>query len=347
MMRTEWGNFPGNRSTNHSLGLIEAWRKGREVKCAGQSGRALVSLATTMVAATLLAPAALASPIGDAEAAIMAAWDKAGGDTSPLGARKGDVYPVADGFALDFDRRQDVLHHGLPARKYAYGPMLDKYEALGGPGGERPGVPDHQRSSRTSWARQPGNHLLRQRQAGDLLDARPRRVRRARRDQRRVGQARQLGRAFSVPRSRTRPTTATWSPRNSAAVRSLGTAKPRSSPPTRRSWPTSSRLADYDRPTAAIGMAWRAAGGRGSAGSQAGCAVFRLVVTELSKTSPGGKVYLQPGHRRECRRKRDSGEVRVTGGPVASDLGFPAANETDGGIAPSSRVVTFSAADSR
>src|SRR5271168_585043 len=65
--------------------------------------RALVSLAATVVAAALLAPAAFASPIGDAEAAIMAAWDKAGGSSSPLGARKGDVYPVADGFALDFD----------------------------------------------------------------------------------------------------------------------------------------------------------------------------------------------------------------------------------------------------
>ena len=44
-------------------------------------GRALVSLATTAVAVALLAPAASASPIGDAEAAIMAAWEKAGGDS--------------------------------------------------------------------------------------------------------------------------------------------------------------------------------------------------------------------------------------------------------------------------
>ena len=39
-------------------------------------GRALVSLATTVVAAALLAPAVAASPIGDAEAAMMAAWDE-------------------------------------------------------------------------------------------------------------------------------------------------------------------------------------------------------------------------------------------------------------------------------
>lgn len=54
-------------------------------------GSALVSLTTTALAAVLLGPVAAASPIGDAEAAMMAAWEKAGGDTSPLGPRKGDV----------------------------------------------------------------------------------------------------------------------------------------------------------------------------------------------------------------------------------------------------------------
>ena len=103
-------------------------------------GRALVSLATTAVAATLLAPAALASPIGDAEAAIMAAWDKAGGDTSPLGARKGDVYPVGDGFALDFDSGK-MFYTTATGAKFAYGPMLDKYESLGGPVGSDLGFP--------------------------------------------------------------------------------------------------------------------------------------------------------------------------------------------------------------
>ena len=33
------------------------------------------------------------------------------------------------------------------------------------------------------------------------------------------------------------------------------------------------------------------------------------------------------------------------GGPVNSDLGFPIANESDGGVGPSSKIVTFSAAD--
>ena len=103
-------------------------------------GSVLVSLTAAAVAATLLAPAASASPIGDAEAAIMAAWDKAGGDTSPLGARKGDVYPVGDGFALDFDGGKMFFTPATGA-KFAYGPILDKYESLGGPAGSDLGFP--------------------------------------------------------------------------------------------------------------------------------------------------------------------------------------------------------------
>lgn len=103
-------------------------------------GSALVSLTTTALAAVLLAPAATASPIGDAEAAIMAAWEKAGGDTSPLGARKGDVYPVGDGFALDFDGGKMFFTPATGA-KFAYGPILDKYESLGGPAGSDLGFP--------------------------------------------------------------------------------------------------------------------------------------------------------------------------------------------------------------
>lgn len=65
-------------------------------------GRTLLGLAATAVTAVLLAPTVAASPMGDAEDAMMAAWEKAGGDTSTLGVRKGDVYPIGDRFALDF-----------------------------------------------------------------------------------------------------------------------------------------------------------------------------------------------------------------------------------------------------
>src|ERR1700753_2470991 len=96
------------------------------------AGRVLVSMATAALAAALLAPGPSASPIGDAEAAIMAAWEKAGGDSSPLGARKGDVYPVGDGFGLDFDGGK-MFYTTDTGAEFVYGPILDKYESLGGP----------------------------------------------------------------------------------------------------------------------------------------------------------------------------------------------------------------------
>ena len=114
--------------------------KGQRGRMRKLVGRALVSVATTMVAAALLAPAAVASPIGDAEAAMMAAWEKAGGDSSPLGARKGDVYPVGDGFALDFDGGK-MFYTTDSGAKFVYGPILDKYEALGGPASSDLGFP--------------------------------------------------------------------------------------------------------------------------------------------------------------------------------------------------------------
>lgn len=94
-------------------------------------GRTLLGLAATAVTAVLLAPTVAASPMGDAEDAMMAAWEKAGGDTSTLGVRKGDVYPIGDGFALDFAGGKMFFTPATGA-KYLYGPLLDKYESLGG-----------------------------------------------------------------------------------------------------------------------------------------------------------------------------------------------------------------------
>ena len=114
------------------------------------AGRALISVATTALAVVLLAPTVSASPIGDAEAAIMAAWDKAGGDTSPLGPRKGDVYPVSDGFACDFDGGKMFFTTATGA-KFVYGPILEKYDMLGGPAGSDLGFPTINEVPVLSW----------------------------------------------------------------------------------------------------------------------------------------------------------------------------------------------------
>lgn len=71
---------------------------------------------------------------------MMEAWDKAGGDTSTLGARKGDVYPVGDGFALDFDGGK-MFFTPQTGAKYMYGPILAKYDELGGPADSDLGFP--------------------------------------------------------------------------------------------------------------------------------------------------------------------------------------------------------------
>ncbi|OOK81808.1 LGFP repeat family protein [Mycobacterium kansasii] len=197
-------------------------------------GRAWLSLAATVLAVGLLAPTAAASPIGDAEAAMMAAWEKAGGETSTLGARKGDVYPVADGFGLDFDGGK-MFYTTDTGAKYLYGPVLAKYEALGGPAdsdlgfptiNEVPGLagPDSRVSTFSAsdnpvifWTPDHGAFVVRgaMNAAWDKLGS---------------------SGACWVPRSPMKPTTATSCPRSSPAAKSPGTRRPKISPPTRRYW---------------------------------------------------------------------------------------------------------------
>lgn len=94
--------------------------------------RALANTATTAVVTVLLAPVVTASPTGDADDAITAAWHKAGGDNSVLGAKKGEVYPLGDGFAQNFASGK-LFFTTATGAKLLYGPVLGKYESLGGP----------------------------------------------------------------------------------------------------------------------------------------------------------------------------------------------------------------------
>ena len=74
-------------------------------------GRMAIGL-LVIAAAGLLAPVAVATPESDANDAINAAYDAAGGPTGPLGPKDGDVYPAGDGFGQNFRWRQDLLHPG-------------------------------------------------------------------------------------------------------------------------------------------------------------------------------------------------------------------------------------------
>ena len=306
--------------------------------------RALVSLATTVVAAALLAPTAFASPIGDAEAAIMAAWEKAGGDTSPLGARKGDVYPVADGFALDFDSGR-MFYTTATGARYAYGPVLDKYQSLGGPGGsdlgfptinEVPGLagPDSRVATFSAsdkpvifWTPDHGAFAVR----GALNAAWDR-----------LGSS---GGVLGAPIADETYDTDVISQKFSGGQISWNSKS--------KEFTTSpATLADQLKglqvtidPTVDIGMAWRAAGGAGGPLGLKQGAQYSIGGDGVVQDFAGGKVYYSPATGASAVESDILAKYESLGGPVGSDLGFPAANEADGGIAPSSRIVTFSAAD--
>ncbi|WP_438502045.1 LGFP repeat-containing protein [Mycobacterium paraseoulense] len=307
-------------------------------------GSALVSLtAAAIAAAALLAPPAAASPIGDAEAAMMAAWEKAGGDGSPLGARKGDVYPAGDGFALDFDGGKMFFTPATGA-KFVYGPILDKYEMLGGPAGsdlgfpainEVPGLagPDSRVATFSAsdkpvifWTPDHGAFVVRGaiNAAWDKLGS--------------------SGGVLGVPVG-----DETYNGEVSAQKFSGGqvswnrqTKQFTTEPPA---------LADQLKglqvaidPTAAINMAWRAAGGpNGPLGVKKG-AQYPIGGDGIAQDFANGKVYFSPATGANAVESNILAKYESLGGPAGSDLGFPTATESDGGI-PSSRVVTFSGAD--
>jgi uncharacterized protein with LGFP repeats len=304
---------------------------------------ALVSLTATAIAVALLAPAAAASPIGDAEAAMMAAWEKAGGDGSPLGARKGDVYPAGEGFALDFDGGKMFFTPATGA-KFAYGPILDKYEMLGGPAGsdlgfpainEVPGLagPDSRVTTFSAsdkpvifWTPDHGAFVVRGAinaawdklgSSGGVLGA-P------------VGDETYNG---EVSAQKFSGGQVSWN----RQTKQFATEPP--------------ALADQLKglqvaidPTAAINMAWRAAGGpNGQLGVKKG-AQYPIGGDGIVQDFANGKVYFSPATGANAVETNILAKYESVGGPAGSDLGFPTASESDGGI-PSSRISTFSGAD--
>lgn len=307
-------------------------------------GRALLSLAASAVAVTLLAPTATASPIGDAEAAMMEAWDKAGGDTSTLGARKGDVYPVGDGFALDFDGGK-MFFTPQTGAKYMYGPILAKYDELGGPAdsdlgfptiNEVPGLagPDSRVSTFSAsdnpvifWTPDHGAFVVRgaMNAAWDKLGS--------------------SGGVLGAPIG-----DATFDGEVTSQKFTGGEVSWNRQ--TKEFTTTPTVLADQLKdlqvaidPTAAINMAWRAAGGAtGPLGARKG-AQYPIGGDGIAQDFEGGKVFFSPATGANAVEGEILAKYESLGGPVSSDLGFPTANESDGGIEPASRVAAFSAAD--
>nr|WP_025735489.1 LGFP repeat-containing protein [Mycobacterium genavense] len=308
------------------------------------AGRALIGVATTALAVVLLAPTVSASPIGDAEAAIMAEWSKAGGDTSPLGPRKGDVYPVADGFACDFDGGKMYFTTATGA-KFIYGPILEKYDMLGGAAGsdlgfptinEVPGLagPDTRVATFSAsdkpviyWTPDHGAFVVR----GALNAAWDK-----------LGSS---GGVLGAPVS-----DETYDGEVSSQKFTGGQISWNRK--TKEFTTEPANLADQLKglqvaidPTAAINMAWRAAGGvNGPLGAKQG-GQNPIGGDGIVQNFAGGKVFFSPATGAAAVESDILAKYEAVGGPVGSDLGFPTANESDGGVSPNSRIVTFSAAD--
>nr|WP_082969601.1 LGFP repeat-containing protein [Mycobacterium kyorinense] len=324
------------------------WRRRRGGVVKGQHrlvgavvSRAALALVALAAAAALLSPTAAASPESDADDAITAAWEDAGGENSDLGAKQGDVYAVGAGFAQDFANGKMFYTPDTGARSM-YGAVLEKYESLGGPANsdlgfptidEVPGLagPDSRNSTFSAgdkpvifWTPDHGAHVVRGaiNAAWDKLGSSGGVLGVPVGDETYDGQvATQLFSGGQVSWNRQTKVFTTTPPELAQQLTGL--------------------QVPID-PTAAINMAWRAAGGAsGPLGAKQG-GQYAVGDDGQGQDFAGGKVFFSPATGANAVESEVLAKYESLGGPVGSDLGFPTANEADGGIKPASRISTFS-----
>lgn len=307
-------------------------------------GRAVLGLVTITAGLMLLAPTAVASPESDAADAIGAAWQAAGGDTSVLGARQGEVYPVGDGFAQDFAGGKMFFTPGTGA-KFLYGAVLDKYESLGGPAdstlgfptiNEVPGLasPDSRVSTFSAsdhpvifWTPDHGAYVVRgaMNAAWDKLGSSGGVLGVPVGDE--TYQGEDATQSFSGGK-------VSWN----RVTKAFSTVPP----------DVAQQLSGLQVPIdagAAIDMAWRAAGGAdGPLGAKQGKPDSIGNDAGLVQNFLGGKVFFSFATGANAIEGAVLEKYESLGGPLGSDLGFPVADEAGGGM-PGSRVSRFSATD--
>ncbi|HEY9303053.1 MAG TPA: hypothetical protein VIO95_02030, partial [Mycobacterium sp.] len=309
----------------------------------GRAALGLLALATAMGLASLLAPVAAASPLGDADNAITAAWKDAGGEHSDLGAKQGDCYAAGPGFAQDFVHGKMFFTPATGAKSMS-GAVLDKYEALGGPAAsdlgfptmnEVPGLagPDSRVSTFSAsdkplifWTPEHGAFVVRGaiNAAWDKLGS--------------------SGGALGVPVG-----DETYDGETATQAFSGGQVSWNRLTKAFTTVPSNlaSQLADLQvpiDPTAAINMAWRAAGGpSGPLGAKQGDQ-YPVSGDGLAQNFAGGKIFFSPATGANAVETDILAKYESLGGPGGS-LGFPIGNEADGGRKPASRVSAFAAAD--
>jgi uncharacterized protein with LGFP repeats len=291
----------------------------------------------------LLTPIAAASPIGDADNAITAAWKDAGGDNSDLGAKQGDCYVAGQGFAQDFVHGKMFFTPATGPRSMM-GAILDKYEVLGGPAASDLGFPTANEvrglagpDSRVStfsasdkpliyWTADHGAFVVRGaiNAAWDKLGSSGGALGVPTGDETFDGEL--ATQAFSGGK-------VSWN----RLTKAFATAPPE----------LASKLTDLQvpvDPTADINMAWRAAGGpSGPLGAKQGDQ-YPAGNGGLAQDFAGGKIFFSPASGANAIEADILTKYESLGGP-GGDLGFPIANETDGGLKTASKISTFSAVD--
>ena len=316
-----------------------------------QRGRFGAALSRALIAAAVAAAVAVlwttntatASPEGDADDAITAAWKDAGGPTSTLGDKQGDVYPVGDGFAQDFANGKMFFTPTTGARAI-FGPILDKYESLGGPTGsdlgfptinEVPGLagPDSRVSTFSAtdkpvifWTPDHGAFVVRgaMNAAWDKLGS--------------------SGGPLGVPiGDGTDDGEVTTQAFSGGKVSWNRLTKAFSTTPPELAAQLTGLQVPID-PTNAINSAWRATGGDGGPlGAKQG-GQYPIGTDAVAQNFAHGKIFFNAATGANAVESDILAKYESLGGPIGSDLGFPIANESDGGIA-NSRVSTFNAAD--
>jgi uncharacterized protein with LGFP repeats len=309
-----------------------------------RSARGLVALAAGLTCIALLTPVANASPIGDADNAITAAWKEAGGDTSDLGAKQGDCYVAGQGFAQDFLRGKMFFTPASGPRSMM-GAILDKYEALGGPAASDLGFPITSEvrglagpDSRVStfsasdkpliyWTADHGAFIVRGaiNAAWDKLGS--------------------SGGALGVPiGDETYDGELATQAFSGGKVSWNRLTKAFTTVPPDLAGQLTGLQVPID-PTANINMAWRAAGGASGPLGAKQSDQYPVGGDGLAQNFAGGKIFFSPATGANAVETDILTKYEALGGPANNDLGFPISNEADGGVKPASKVSSFSASD--
>lgn len=315
---------------------------GQGKRFGGTAGRAALGLVTT-AAIVLLMPAASATPESDASDAITEAWEAAGGDGSSVGARQGDVYAIGGGFAENFADGKFFYTPETGAHA-VYGPVLAKYEQLGGPAGSDLGFPNvdegagrvsaDSRSVTFSAGDNPvifytpenGAFVVRgaMNAAWDKLGSSAGSLGVPIADE--TTSADVVSQKFSGGEVSWNTTTKTFSTNPAELADQLGDV----------SVPSNS--------TAAIDRAWHAVGGAdGPLGAKSG-EEYAVGPDGVGQNFDRGKIFFTPATGAHTIDGEVLAKYEALGGPDGSDLGFPTANEADGALV-GSRMSTFSGGD--